>query len=57
MPQTVPAAANLLRYVLHDWPDDYCNRILRALMPTMATGIGLVVQGYVLPEPGSVGRL
>ncbi|KAF2493673.1 cercosporin toxin biosynthesis protein [Lophium mytilinum] len=55
--QNVKADAYLLRFVLHDWPDKWCLKILRALVPRLQEGAVLVLQEHILPEPGSVGLL
>lgn len=56
--QTVQGAqVYLLRYVLHDWPDKDCVRILKQLIPTMKRGARVVIQDHLLPEPGSLGLL
>ncbi|KAF2805009.1 putative O-methyltransferase [Mytilinidion resinicola] len=51
------ARVYLLRYVLHDWPDKYCIRMLRALVPALVEGAVVVLQEHVLPEPGTIGLL
>lgn len=53
-PQPVKAAAvYLLRWVLHDWPDVYAIRILRALLPALTDDSRIVICELVLPQPGS----
>lgn len=44
----------LLRYVLHDWPDKYCIDVLRKLIPGLKPGAKVVIQEYLLPEPGTM---
>ena len=47
----------LLRYVLHDWPDKYCIKVLLSLIPALKKGAKIVVQDHLLPEPGTLGLL
>ncbi|XXG94153.1 hypothetical protein Hte_000405 [Hypoxylon texense] len=54
VPQTVQADIFFLRWVLHNWSDDYCIMILRALIPAPRPGIRIVIQETLMPEPGSV---
>ena len=44
----------LLRRVLHDWPDAYAMKILRALVPALKSGSRVCICEQVLPEPGSL---
>lgn len=48
------AVVYLLRYVLHDWPDKYCLKVLRNLIPALTKGATIVVQDHLLPEPGTL---
>jgi hypothetical protein len=43
-----------LRWCLHNWPDSYCLRILRALVPALKGGARVLVMEIVMPEPGTV---
>jgi ubiquinone/menaquinone biosynthesis C-methylase UbiE len=47
----------LLRYVLHDWPDKYCVKILQHLIPALKKGAKVVIQDHLLPEPGTLSLL
>jgi hypothetical protein len=47
----------LLRYVLHDWPDKYCVKILQQLVPAMKKGAKVVIHDHLLPEPGTISLL
>jgi chemotaxis methyl-accepting protein methylase len=43
-----------LKWILHDWSDTYCNKILKALTPAMKKGARVVINEFILPEPGTV---
>jgi hypothetical protein len=47
----------LLRFVLHDWPDKYCVKVLKELVPALKRGAKVVIQDHLLPEPGTLGLL
>ncbi|KAF2734829.1 putative O-methyltransferase [Polyplosphaeria fusca] len=47
----------LLRYVLHDWPDKYCVKVIEGLAPALKQGAKVVIQDHLLPEPGSLSLL
>ena len=40
------------RFIFHNWPDKYCLKILRSLIPALKTGAKVVIIDYVLPGPG-----
>ena len=44
----------LLRWILHDWPDAYATRILRALVPALKSGARVCICEEILPEVGSL---
>lgn len=44
----------LLRWILHDWPDAYAVKILRALIPALKRGARVRICEQVLPEPGAL---
>jgi hypothetical protein len=44
----------LIRYIFHNWSDEYCIRILRNLIPGLKKGSRFVIQDHLLPEPGSI---
>ena len=50
----IGAEVYFLRWILHDWPDKYAVRILRALVPALKPGAKVVVNEIVLPDPGTV---
>lgn len=52
--QSVLASAYFLRWVLHNWSDKYCIKILRALIPALRPGARVIVNEICMPEPGEV---
>ena len=52
--QTVEADVYLIRHVLHDWPDKYCLRILRQLIPKLKDGAKVVINDSLVAEPGTM---
>jgi len=44
----------LLRWILHDWSDKYAVEILRALIPALKNGSKVLINEFVVPEPGTV---
>lgn len=52
-PQPVKDAdVYLMRWVLHDWSDKYCVKILRNLIPALKKNAKVVVNDICIPEPG-----
>ena len=51
-PQTVAADVYLFRQIFHDWGDNYCIRILRALIPALKPGVKILANDFILPPPG-----
>lgn len=45
----------LLRWILHDWSDKYCVKILRSLVPGLKSGAKVIVNDICIPEPGQLG--
>lgn len=43
--------AVLIRYIFHNWSDEYCTRILRNLIPGLKPGAKIVIQDHLMPEP------
>lgn len=43
-----------LRWILHDWSDKYCIKILQALIPALKDGSRIIIGEWVVPEPGVV---
>lgn len=52
--QPVCADVFLLRWVLHNWSDDLCVRILQAQVPALKKGARVILQEAFLPERNSV---
>lgn len=44
----------ILRWILHNWPDKYCVKILRALVPAMEKGSKVLVVDAVMPDLGTL---
>ncbi|KAF2964106.1 hypothetical protein GQX73_g9477 [Xylaria multiplex] len=42
------------RLILHDWPDEFCSKILRQLIPTLKPGTRIIVNDLMVPPLGSV---
>ncbi|MEU6083616.1 methyltransferase [Streptomyces sp. NPDC047108] len=54
--EAVPAAdLYVLKYVLHDWDDDTCVRILKNCRASLDAGGRIVVVDYLVPEVGTPG--
>ncbi|OJJ70181.1 hypothetical protein ASPBRDRAFT_156798 [Aspergillus brasiliensis CBS 101740] len=49
-PQTVTADAYLYRFILHDWSDEDCKRILSAAVAGLPRGSRLIIMDMVLPK-------
>ncbi|KAL8705272.1 MAG: hypothetical protein Q9201_001603 [Fulgogasparrea decipioides] len=55
-PQPIKGAAlYLYRWILHDWPDKYCVKILQALIPAMKKGAKVLINDVCVPQPGQLG--
>lgn len=50
--QTTHGDVFLLRYILHNWPDDECMRIIRALVPALRPGSRILINDHIIPGPG-----
>ncbi|KAG9231199.1 putative O-methyltransferase [Amylocarpus encephaloides] len=44
----------LIRYIFHNWSDEYCVKILRNLRPGLKTGSRIVIQDHLMLQPGSL---
>jgi hypothetical protein len=42
------------KWIFHDWSDKYCINILRALIPALKKGARIVVNEFIVPEPGVI---
>lgn len=57
-PQPVKGAdIYLLRWILHDWSDKYCVKILQSLTPALKNGAKIVINDICIPQPGQLGVL
>ena len=55
-PQSVNGAdIYLFRWILHDWSDKYCVKILQCLIPALKKGAQIVVNDICIPQPGQLG--
>ncbi|KAK8093353.1 hypothetical protein PG997_000038 [Apiospora hydei] len=45
----------LLRWVMHDWSDKYCVKILESLVPGLRRGARILVNDICVPEPAELG--
>ena len=50
--QETVADAYLLRQILHDWPDEDAERIVKNLVPALRPGARILVMDIIVPEPG-----
>jgi hypothetical protein len=46
------AEVYLYRWIMHNWPDEYCVKILKALVPALKKGARVLVMDMVMPPPG-----
>lgn len=44
------------RWILHNWSDKYCVKILRNLIPALKPGAKIVLNDNVLPKPGVMSK-
>jgi ubiquinone/menaquinone biosynthesis C-methylase UbiE len=42
------------KWIFHDWPDKYCIKILKALIPALKKGARIVVNEFIVPPPGAL---
>ena len=54
-PQPVKDAdVYFFRHIIHNWPDLYCIKILRNLVPALKNGARVLINDGVAPEPGTM---
>ncbi|KAH9885690.1 S-adenosyl-L-methionine-dependent methyltransferase [Xylariomycetidae sp. FL2044] len=54
-PQPVLGAdVYFFRWIFHNWPDKYCMKILRNLVPALKPGARVLISDVVLPGPGEM---
>ncbi|PYH47130.1 S-adenosyl-L-methionine-dependent methyltransferase, partial [Aspergillus saccharolyticus JOP 1030-1] len=51
-PQPIVASAYFFRWILHNWSDKYCIKILSALVPSLKPGARVIVNEICMPAPG-----
>lgn len=44
----------MFRWVLHNWPDAYVHRILRALIPALKPGARVIIFDEIMPPAGTM---
>ncbi|KAK8117446.1 S-adenosyl-L-methionine-dependent methyltransferase [Apiospora kogelbergensis] len=54
---TKDAQVYLFRWVFHNWPDKYCVRILKTLVPALRKGARVLIMDSVMPPVGGVPRM
>ena len=47
----------LFRAVHYDWPEAYCVKFLRNLIPALRHGAKIIIKDSLVPEPGTLGLL
>ncbi|KAK2607953.1 hypothetical protein N8I77_006592 [Diaporthe amygdali] len=47
------ADAYFLRMILHDWPDEFCLKILRNIVPALKPGARLIINDHCISSPGT----
>lgn len=52
--QPISAAVYYFRMIFHDWPDKYCVKILRQMIPVLTPGAKIIINDSVLPAPGTL---
>ena len=45
------------KWIFHDWSDKYSIKILRSLIPALKKGSKIILNEYVIPQPGEVSLL
>ncbi|KAF7536866.1 hypothetical protein G7054_g4162 [Neopestalotiopsis clavispora] len=45
------ASAYIFRWILHNWPDKHCIKILKALAPALQSGSRVLVMDFLMPPP------
>lgn len=44
----------MFRWILHNWPDFYVQRILRALIPSLKRGTKIIIFDEIMPPAGTM---
>lgn len=45
------------KWIIHDWSDKYAIQILRSLIPGLKKGAKIILNEYIVPQPGEVSIL
>ena len=53
-PQPVVADVYYFRWIFHNWPDKYCIKILRCLIPALKNGARVLIHDICMPDPGKM---
>jgi len=51
--QPVTSDVYLLRYILHNWLDEYAVKILQQPVPVLKPGARVLINNHLLPEPNT----
>jgi len=49
-PQKISAKAYIFKSILHDWPDDACVKIVKALLPALEDDSHVLIGECLMPE-------
>jgi hypothetical protein len=50
----IGADVYFFRHIFHNWPDLYCIKILRGLIPALKPGAKVLINDGTAPEPGTM---
>lgn len=50
----IGAAVYFFRWIFHNWPDKYCIKILKSLIPSLRRGSKVMISEAILPGPGEI---
>ncbi|KAI9687146.1 MAG: hypothetical protein M1822_002557 [Bathelium mastoideum] len=55
--QPVKADVYFFRQIFHNWSDEFCIKILRALIPALKAGSRILINDHVVPKAGTMSLL